>query len=99
MKLTKQKLLTIITESILDKRIIADFKDHGASGYTMMECNGEGSRGVRVGDWDQMKNTHFQVVCDEKTATKLMKHIYDEYHENYALIIYLSEVELFRPQA
>lgn len=52
MKLTELFLVTIITERIFRDDIITDIKELGATGYTLTDTTGEGSRGVRASDWE-----------------------------------------------
>lgn len=92
----KRKLLTIITESSIENLIVEDLKKLGSKGYTIMDVRGEGSRGNRSAEWEQNRNIKIEVVCVENEAEKIMTYLQDEYYKNYAMISYLSDVEVIR---
>ncbi len=82
----KKKLVTIITESILEKTIAKDVLRLGARGYTVTEVSGQGERGMRSSDWEQNRNIRVEIVCDSSVAKT--------YHENYAMILFVHDVEV-----
>ena len=43
--LQRRRLLTIITEAAIEKRLLQDLEQLGARGYTISEARGKGSRG------------------------------------------------------
>ena len=92
MTLTARKLVTIVTESAIEKNLVKDLKTLGVKGFTIVACEGEGDRGVRRGDWDQVKNIMINCVCSDELALSVMDYVYDHYYEDYAMISYLSEV-------
>lgn len=96
MELKKKKLLTIISESTLENLLIQDIKRLGARGYTLTQAEGEGARGVRTGDWDQNKNVSIQIICSETLGHSILQHIFDTYYEDYALVAFLSDIEVYR---
>ena len=77
---------------------VDDVKKLGAHGYTSVSASGEGSRGARKGDWDLNKNVRIEIVCDERTAQAIAEHLMKTYYQDYAMIVYLSDVEVMRPQ-
>jgi nitrogen regulatory protein P-II 2 len=96
MALTVRKLLTIVVESSLERNIIKDLKALGIKGYTLAPCVGEGSSGLRSGDWDQNKNIMVSIICPEDVAQKAVVFLHDTYSENYAMISYISDVQVHR---
>mgnify|MGYP003513056842 FL=1 len=52
MELVPLKLVTIVAESLLEKRLVEEVKRLGAKGYTITPARGEGSRGIRSVDWE-----------------------------------------------
>lgn len=94
----KRKLVTIVTEENIEHLVVADIKRLGAHGYTSVSASGEGSRGTRRGDWDLNKNVRIEIVCDEQTAHAVAEHLMKTYYQDYAMIIYLSDVEVLRPE-
>lgn len=93
-----RKLLTIITEAEIHDILIKDLKSLNVRGYTIWNAHGEGDRGMRSGEWDSNKNVCIQVICSEKTAHTLSQFLFDHYYENYAMVIYIADVEVLRPE-
>jgi nitrogen regulatory protein P-II 2 len=96
MKLTKKKMVTIVAEAALEAAILADIKRLGVHGYTLLEAQGAGARGVRKGDWDQNRNIQIQAICSDDVAHAVMDHLFEQYYEDYAIIAYATEVEVHR---
>ena len=93
-----RKLVTIITESILESMLVKDIEQLGATGYTIKEARGQGTRGLRSADWDQNRNIQIEVICDEGVASAIIDHCQKEYYSNYAMVLYISEVQVLRPE-
>jgi nitrogen regulatory protein PII len=95
MKLTELFLVTIITERIFRDDIINDVKELGATGYTLTDTTGEGSRGVRASDWEG-KNVKIEVVVNKKVGDKIIDIVAEKYFENYSVIAYAYPVKVVR---
>mgnify|MGYP001034114240 CR=1 FL=1 len=91
------KLLTVITEAALEHAIQRDLKTLGARGYTISNARGEGSRGARTGSWEASGNIRIEVVGSEATVRRIAEHLQLRYYDNYAMIIWLGNVEVLRP--
>ncbi len=91
------KLVTIVTESALESRLVKEIEEHGANGYTLTNARGKGSRGTRSGAWDSNSNIRVEVICNETIAAKITKHVTEKYFENYAMVIFTSDIEVVRP--
>jgi hypothetical protein len=92
-----RKLLTVITEAALEKDVCRDVEKLGAHGYTVTDARGKGNRGVREASWEPSGNIRVEVVCDEPTARAIAGHLREKYYANYAMILFLSDVEVLRP--
>lgn len=93
-----RKLLTVITESALETRLIADIEKLGAHGYTITDARGKGRRGVRNASWEASGNIRMEVICDAKIADAIANHLRERYYDNYAMILTLTDVEVLRPE-
>lgn len=91
-------LVTIVTEAALERRITDDIRRLGAHGYTISEARGEGSRGVRSAGWEASSNIRIEVVCDATTAAAIASHLRAHYYDHYAMILFMSEVGVLRPE-
>ena len=43
-------LVTLVAEPVLEDHLTRDLTDHGATGFTVSEVTGRGTRGIRTGD-------------------------------------------------
>jgi hypothetical protein len=98
MNKSKQQLLTIITESILESSLIKDIERLGAKGYTIMDVRGKGSKGMRSGGWDASASIRVEVICGDAVAESISAHLQAKYYNDYAMVIYTSEVNVLRPE-
>ncbi|TLP97075.1 transcriptional regulator [Nesterenkonia salmonea] len=94
----KRKLLTIVTEAALESTLVREIESLGAHGYTITDARGKGEHGVRNAGWEASANIRVEVVCDAETAAALAAHLREHYSRNYAMIPYLSDVEVLRPE-
>jgi hypothetical protein len=93
----KRTLLTIFTESSIEQLLIRDMDRMGVRGYTVSDARGKGSRGVRDASWDESRNIRIEVICARPQAEALLSHLQLRYYSNYAMVAYMSEVEVLRP--
>lgn len=93
-----RKLLTLVTEAAIESSLVRDLDRLGAHGYTITEARGKGNRGVRNAGWDASSNIRIEVVCKDETAAAIAAHLQAQYYDNYAMIMWVSEVEVLRPE-
>ena len=93
-----RKMLVIIGEAALEKRLIGDARSFGAHGYTICDVRGGGERGDREARWEADRSIEMKVICDEAVAEKLAEHILRSYAANYAVTLFTADVGVFRPQ-
>ena len=91
-------LLTIVTEGVIERQLVEDVKRLGAHGYTIVDARGEGSRGMRAADWEYSKNIRLETICDRAVAEAIMAHLARTYYADYAMIAYLTDVQVIRPE-
>ena len=94
----ERKLVTIIGEAALEKRLIDEARALGIGGYTVSEVRGGGAHGERAGEWEGERSIEFKVVCDVAGAERLAQMVMERYSPNYALVLYVSEVGVMRAQ-
>jgi len=98
--MTKQaQKLVIITEKLLLKKVAKIIDAAGATGYTVLETGGKGSRNVRssgqptVGDTES--NIKFEVLTPTREmALKISDEVAAQFFEDYSGITYLCEAEV-----
>ncbi|WP_395764124.1 P-II family nitrogen regulator [Stutzerimonas balearica] len=91
-------LLTVICEAALEHKLVADLQALGAPGWTLSDARGSGSRGVRSAGWDTDANIRLEVICSREIAERIAAHLEQRYYENFAMVCYLAEVEVLRPE-
>ncbi len=94
----KRTLLTIITETIVEPTLLRDLDRWGVRGYTVSDARGKGSRGVRDAAWEEAANIRIETICSRKLAEDVLGHLKDHYYVNYAMVAFLTEIEVLRPE-
>lgn len=94
----KRTLLTIITEAIVEPTLLRDLDRLGVRGYTVSDARGKGSRGVRDAAWDEAANIRIEVICPRALAEDLLRHLQARYYADYAMVAFLAEVDVLRPE-
>jgi hypothetical protein len=92
-----RKLLTVITEASLERRLVEDLRQLGARGWTITDARGEGNRGKRTSDWEHGGNIRIEVICDAALAERLVAHLQERYYDHYAMVLFVIDVEVLRP--
>lgn len=93
------KKLVIVTEKILLKKVAKIIEEAGATGYTVVETGGKGSRNVRSSGQpsvsDTQANIKFEVLTDSRDmAEKIADRVAVEFFLNYAGIAYICDAEV-----
>jgi hypothetical protein len=92
-----RRLLTVVTEAVLERELIAEFESLGVRGYTITDARGQGSRGRRQSDWTQEGNIRVEVVCEPALAERVATRLRERYYDHYAMILFLQDVSVLRP--
>ncbi|SDJ88466.1 hypothetical protein SAMN05216282_101172 [Cryobacterium psychrotolerans] len=91
-------LLTIVTEAALEGTLVRDLDRLHAHGYTITDARGKGNRGVRDAGWEASANIRVEVVCDAETAEAIAASLQEQYYDDYAMILFMSDITVLRPQ-
>ncbi|MCG8368905.1 MAG: transcriptional regulator [Proteobacteria bacterium] len=92
----RRKLVTIITEAVLESELLDVLDALGASGYTVTNARGKGSRGIRDAGWTSSGNVRIEVICTGELAATIAGHLHENYYNNYAMVVYQSDVSVLR---
>ena len=98
MNLERRKLLTVVTEAALERELLREIVRLGAHGYTVTDAHGQGRRGIRDGGWDFSANIRIDVICTAQTARVIAAALRERYYDNYAMILFIADVEVLRPE-
>lgn len=93
----KRTLLTVVTEAVLEDALLRDLETLGVRGYTVCDARGRGSRGVRNGRYEEAANIRIEIICGRALAEQAAAHIQQRYYANYAMVAFLQDVEILRP--
>jgi hypothetical protein len=86
-----KKLLTVVTESALERDVVAAFREAGARGCTLIDSRGEGPRGGA--GWEQNRQVRIAAPLPETAARALALALVDRYAAHFALTVFLADVE------
>ncbi|MQY51972.1 transcriptional regulator [Rhodocyclus tenuis] len=92
-----RSLLTVITEAALENTLLHDFEGRGVHGCTVSDARGRGQRGVRDAAWGEAANVRIEVICRRECAEALLDHLQRHYFNNYAMVAFVQEVVVLRP--
>jgi len=100
MQLYPLKLVTVVGETVIMDDIAKEGLKLGATGYTLGEVIGQGSRSARnVIVTGSSKTMKAEFVVPMNVAEKILKHVSDHYFEHYACIAWLSDVQVVRGES
>ena len=93
------KKLVIITEKVLLKKVAQIIDESGATGYTVLETGGKGSRNVRSSGQpnvsDTQGNIKFEILTENPDmALKISDRVSLEYFDDYSGITYICDAEV-----
>jgi nitrogen regulatory protein PII len=92
-----RRLLTVVTEAVLERELLGELDALGVRGYTITDARGKGSRGRRQSDWSQEGNIRIEMVCEPALAERVARHLRERYYDHYAMILFLQDVSVLRP--
>lgn len=89
------KLVTIIAEPVLAPRITHELRRLGATGFTVVEGRGEGSRALHAAEIPGI-NVRIETIVPPDVADAIIAHVAGSYFTDYEVIAYLSDVTVVR---
>ncbi|MGC1306568.1 MAG: hypothetical protein WA885_05010 [Phormidesmis sp.] len=92
-------MVVIVTEKLLLKKIAQIIDKAGATGYTVVDAGGKGSRNVRSSGQPSVSDTNanvkIEVLTDSREmALKISDEVALKYFDDYSGIVYLCEAEV-----
>lgn len=86
-------LVTIVSEKVLEDRLLKLLTTLGVSGYTIVSVQGAGSHGRRTADLDDFNtNIEIRTIVTPEMSDQLLEKLQD-IPETYALIAFRQNVE------
>jgi len=95
--------VTIIAERLLQDGIVKLLEADGAKGYTIVDGSGKGEHFNRASDRASMVSAFSiirieAIVTDRERGEKVARDIADRFFRQHSGIVYLSEIEVLRPE-
>jgi nitrogen regulatory protein PII len=94
----KRTLLTIITEAAIEQALLKELERIGVKGYTVSDARGKGSRGVRDAAWAEAANIRIEIICLRSQADEVLRQLHARYFDNYAMVAFMQDVDVLRPE-
>lgn len=97
MHLYPLKLVTVVGETVIMEEIAEEVVKLGATGFTLSDVVGHGSRSTRnVLISGEAKTRKLEVVVPSEVAVTILTYVSHNYFEHYACIAWLSDVAVVR---
>jgi hypothetical protein len=93
----QRMLITVVTEAVLESTLTQELDALGASGYTITDARGRGSRGNRRSGWRESSNIRIEVICSPDLAERIVSALREKFHDNFAMVLWWQSVEVLRP--
>jgi nitrogen regulatory protein P-II 2 len=89
------KLVTVIAEPVLETKLTHELRALGATGFTVVEGRGEGSRGRHAGEIPGV-NIRIEAIVSPEVAERIMERFAAQYFNDYAMVVYQTDVAVIR---
>lgn len=89
------KLVTIIAEPVLEPRITLELRRLGATGFTVVEGRGQGSRALHAAEIPGI-NVRIETIVPPEIAEQIVAYLARTYFTDYEVIAYLADVSVVR---
>ncbi|MBL4851882.1 MAG: transcriptional regulator [Gammaproteobacteria bacterium] len=97
-RLYPEKLLNIITTDALEEKLIASFKKYGASGYTILSAQGEGSSGLSSGMTGFDANILIKVIMPPDRLDAMLDSLQRKIKKGHHLTVFIIDVSVLSPE-
>lgn len=89
------RLVTVVAERIVRDAVLEAVYRLGATGHTLTDVGGSGSRGVHASSWEGA-SVKVEVIVPPDVAERIAAHVAEAYFAHHAVIVYLQDVEVLR---
>ena len=91
-----RQLVTIVSESVVEQKLIDDVKRCGAKGYSVTHVRGEGVTGTHSLDLTG-PSIRLETVVTDKVAEAIMDMLAANYFDTYATVAWITPAHVARP--
>jgi len=97
MNSTPLKMVVIVAEPVLETRLVTELRGLGASGFSIVDGRGEGSRHAHATDLPG-SNVRIETIVPDDVADRIMEHVSQHYFAHYSFIAYVTDVAVARSE-
>lgn len=97
MQTTQLTLLTVVAEAVVEHRLVRDVSACGATGWTVADARGQGSRGVRADEFEGA-NIRLETLVPDEVAGRIIDLLARTYFPHYAVIAWTTPAAVARPE-
>ncbi|MFM1751294.1 MAG: hypothetical protein RL119_256 [Actinomycetota bacterium] len=97
MQTSIRQLVTIISEAVVEQKLIDDIKSCGAKGYSISHVRGEGATGNRSLDLNG-PSVRLETVVTDKVAEKILEMLAAKYFGTFATVAWITPIQVVRPE-
>jgi nitrogen regulatory protein PII len=100
--LIKLPKVVIITEKLIEEQVFQILRENDATGYTVLNASGQGSRNIRSSTdsanlVDDFTNVQIEVILEDREhAVHVMEDVTAKLFKNFSGITFLEEIEVVR---
>jgi nitrogen regulatory protein P-II 2 len=95
MNTTPLKMVVLVAEPVLEARLVAQLRALGATGMSVIEGRGEGSRHAHATDLPGV-NVRIETIVRPEVADRILESMSRDYFEHYSFIAYVLDVAVAR---
>ncbi len=92
---TPLKMVVIVAEPVLESRLVNELRALGATGYTILDGRGEGTRHAHATDLPGA-NIRIEAIVSPAVAGAVMEFVSAHYFVNFSFIAYVVDVAVAR---
>lgn len=89
------QLVTLVAERSVRDRLLDAIHSLGATGHTIYDVHGEGSRGTSAGH-SHRPSVKIETIVTASVAERIVAHVTEQYFAHHAVILYVQEVGVVR---
>jgi nitrogen regulatory protein P-II 2 len=95
MNTTPLKMVVIVAEPVLEARLVSLLRELGATGCTVIDARGEGSRHGHAADVPG-SNVRIESIVSPAVADRILERVSADYFAHYSFIAYVVDVAVAR---
>lgn len=96
MNTTIRQLVTIVSEAVVEQKLVDDIKKCGAKGYSLSHVRGEGETGNHSLDLTG-PSIRLETVVTDKVAEAILAMLAEKYFDTYATVAWVTPTHVLRP--